>query len=127
MFLDSFSCLARSLAIASCRMFNKHPAAASCSPASSEPTISNKSCKSKQDAIGLGNASNSKKGNRNVQLVLQNQFRSCVAPFTTRVVSGPFLDVCFAYCLDVQRNHVLCKYLIQQGKSHDTLKRGSLP
>ena len=68
-----------------------------------------------------------KTGNRNVQLVLQNEFKSCVAPFTTRVVSGPFLDVCFAYCLDVQRNHVLCKYLIQQGKSHDTLKRGSLP
>ena len=63
-----------------------------------------------------------KTGNRNVQLVLQNEFKSCVAPFTFY-----FLDVCFAYCLDVQRNHVLCKYLIQQGKSHDTLKRGSLP
>ena len=58
---------------------------------------------------------------------LQNEFKSCVAPFTTHVVSGPFLDVCFAYCLDVQRKHVLCKYFIQQGKSHDTLKRGSLP
>ena len=57
LFRDSFSCLARSLAIASCRMFNKHPAAASCSPASSEPTISNKSCKSKHHhVIGLGNA-----------------------------------------------------------------------
>lgn len=39
------SCLASSLAIASCLMFNKHPAAASCNPASSEPIISNNSCK----------------------------------------------------------------------------------
>ena len=77
--------------------------------------------------MGLCKASYNKKGNRNVQLVLQNQLKSCVAPFTTRVLSGPFLDVCFTYGLIGQRKHVLCKYLIQQGKSHDTFERGSLP
>ena len=54
MFLD-LCCLACSLAIASCRMFNKHPAAASCNPASSEPTISNSSCKTEKEDVRCGN------------------------------------------------------------------------
>ena len=52
---DSLSYFARFFAIASCLMFNRHPAAASCKPASSDPIISSNSRKGKKRRCWLTN------------------------------------------------------------------------